>query len=571
MHAIKKAVSFVVLWSLLLWNIHISVASTDITPTSDEVKKVESEVVKLQWKMFEHGKTIFEKLSWEFQKLVKYEETWNTKMEIHFNEDMFWEINGKLNFNNFTVKSSNFDSEVSTDINLQWDYKTSYESGQIDLKTFASLINKDGNIYGLLKDLNFTVSDKNLSEVLSKAKETFKDNKYIKFPTDAQSQQVLTMLKNFNPKSVISQVDTTLQSPLFTTYKKEGNKYLLIPTKHACDTYFNLDKTLNFSNAWYTPKTCTETVYKAMVSEFMEAQFYLTLWEKENIFWIYLEEKEKFDFTITYDESSITKVDLVFTPDQKKYKDEWFSLNYSKNNFLKSKLYAEKWLYTIDFNSTLDANNHFVSIDARINMNKDLTWTFTLKDKKIKGFFQGKEQWYDYNLKKMKLKSLYVLQIGWLVNDSNNIWKLNVGFAGVDVKTKKVFLLWKFWYNTWKFTTYLKYNDTMGSFVVNWTWTIENKYFTYDSNFNFSEMYTWNFSMKFDFRENKNNCLIDLLVKNKQKDMLKFIIQNDSKRIYKDEVKIEAPKDFQDFKEVLKTIDNTNPNWFDEEILEEIE
>jgi hypothetical protein len=49
--------------------------------------------------------------------------------------------------------------------------------------------------------LDFKVSNENLSKILDKLKEEFSDNKYIKFPTDANSQAFMNFVKDFDLNS----------------------------------------------------------------------------------------------------------------------------------------------------------------------------------------------------------------------------------------------------------------------------------------------------------------------------------------------------------------------------------
>jgi len=133
------------------------------------------------------------------------------------------------------------------------------------------MISKDGEIYALLKNLDFKVNDENISKVLEELKTQFSDNKYLKFPSDENSKVVYEYIKNFSLGNFLLEAESVLSKPLLTTYKKSGNKYLLVPTKYACDTYFELDKKLNFSNSWYTPQTCNESTYKSFVKEFIKS------------------------------------------------------------------------------------------------------------------------------------------------------------------------------------------------------------------------------------------------------------------------------------------------------------
>lgn len=554
MNKYKKILSWMLLSSLLIWNIQVSLASNDTKPSADEVKKVETEIVTLQSNLFDNSKSVFEKLSSEFQKIANYEEKWNLSIDLKVDEDAFWKGNASLKLNNYTGKAAVFDSEVSGDLKVSADYTPVYGSGfELDLSTFASMISKDSEVYVLLKDLDFKVNNENISQVLTQLKEQFKDNKYLKFPTDEQSKAWLEMLKSFQAQSFLNQVDTKLQTPFFTTYKKVGNKYLLVPTKFACDTFFEVDQKLNMSKSWYTPQTCTEAVYKKVVSEFTkEGELYITLGDKENTLGYYLVDKMDktiVDLQVKYNDTNITKVDFSVIPDQSKQKNEGFSLNYSKNEFLKANLYAEKWAYKMNFYSELDENNNFKEITSSINLNKDVVGSLTLKDKKLNSFVMIKQKGYDYDSEEWeyKLKNVFAMKVTGTMDASNNLSTLVAKFAWVDVKSKKAFLLGKMGYNSGNFTTYLKYEDTMGKMILNGKWQLEAKYFSYDATLDVNSIYKGTIWYEIDARDNKNNAKMNLIVNNGLKDVFSLKVLSEAKREHKSDLKVEAPKDYSTY------------------------
>lgn len=555
----KKMIAWFLISSILIWNFSFSFANDEgekISP--EEIKKVEAEIIQLQSQLLNTWKSSFERFSKDFEKLVNYEESWTSKIEFNVDEDMFWKANASLNFNNLSIKNAILDSEISSDIAMKAKYTPVYWSWfEIDLKTFASLINKNWEIYALLKDLDFKVNDANISKVLDEAKKQFADNKYIKFPTDANSQVALNLIKSFNVKSILSESEKILSQTLLTAYKKSWDKYILIPTKYACDSYFELDKKLNFSNAWYTPKTCTEIVYKSFLKEFTKDwELYFMFGKTENTFWIYSDDNDTIvDLSLKYDQKNITKIDFIMIPDQIKYKDEWFNLHYQNGQFLKANLYAEKWLYKMDFYSELDENNHFVEIDGSINLNKDLIGNINLKNKKMSSFFLLKEKGYDKN--SYKLKNVFALKTNGLFDSNNQLQSITSKFAWIRMTDKKAFLIWKFGYNGENFNIYAKYDDIMWKIVFNWKWKIENKYFQFDTDFDFNNMYTGKMNLEIDVRDNKNNANILFLLNNWGKEILKITMLNEAKREYKNNIIIEAPKDFRELNpEAITDIDS---------------
>jgi hypothetical protein len=96
-------------------------------------------------------------------------------------------------------------------------------------------------MYVLLNKLNIIneSNDKKIKEGFEILKKLASKNKYIKFE-DKNTKQVLEILKTINPSKIFADSKAILEKPLFEAYKKEENKYSLIPTKFACDKFKEL-------------------------------------------------------------------------------------------------------------------------------------------------------------------------------------------------------------------------------------------------------------------------------------------------------------------------------------------
>lgn len=555
MNKYKKILSWFLLSSLILWNFSFSFAQIESVtiPTQEEKIKVEAEVLKLQSNLFSNSKTYFEKLVSDFEKLTNYEESWNSKIEFLLDEpSMFWKADMSFDLKDYKVKNSSLDSELSWNISLKANYSPVYGSWfEFNLSTFATLISKDSEMYGLLKDFDFKVNDENISKILDALKNEFKDNKYIKLPTDKNSKATLEMMKNFKANVIIEEAQNISSKPLLQTYKKTWNKFLLVPTKYACDEYFKLEQKFNFSNRWYTPETCTNSTYKSFVKEFTKTgELYLTIDDSENTLGFYAKNDDNttIDFSLKYNAKNIQSIDFIVTPDKKKYKNEGLNFHFKSKEFLKVILNAEKWTIFINFDSELDENNNFKEINSNIK-SKDLNWSFALKDKKITWFYVLKQRWYDYTSENFeyKLKNVFAVKISGNTDTKNLLEKLNLQFAWVDIKNKKAIFTWKTSFNKWNFALKFSSKSDYSSFDFNWVWYISSKIFKLNSDFNSMWAYKWNFDVLIDQSDDNNNAKINLTINNNLKDILKINIENLAKRTYKDDIKIEIPNDFKEF------------------------
>ena len=501
----KKILSWILLSSLIIWNFSFSytLANNISTLTDKEKQKIEKEILKLQTNILNNYKATLNKLASDFKKLTNYEEYWNSRIEFNIDEKSFWAASGSLDLKNYKIKNAVLDSDISTEVLLNVNYSPIYGSWfKFDLTKTASLISKDGEMYVLFKDLDFKVSDEDIQKNLEEFKKQFNDNKYIKLPADEQSKMIFGYINNFNLKNFYNQAENVLSKPLLTTYKKSWNKYLLVPTKYACDIFFELGENFNFWKYWYKPKKCSENVYKSFIKEFIKYwEFYLIL-DKENTLGFYLK-----------------KDNLVI------------------DSFVK-----------------YNKQNNFVEISFNVK-STNLTWNLTLKNKKISWFYIYKDMWYDYtdwqNLK-YKLKNVYWIKITWTTTKENKLEKLNLKFAWVDIKTKKTFLTWKTSYNKWNFVIKLSSNNEYSSFNFNWTWYMSSEYFKLNSAFKSIWVYTWKLNVLLDARENKNDANIDFNINNWVKDIVKLKLVNNWKRVYKEDIKIETPTDFKEFSSIEK-------------------
>lgn len=546
----KKIIAWVVTSSLVFAQFSFSYAKAE-SVTLDEKANIEAEVLRLQGQLFDNTKTYAQKLTKDFKKLTHYEETWNSKIEFEIDEATLWKGFATLDMKNYEVKNAALDSEVSTDMALKTRFQPTYGTGiELDVDSFFSMISKNGEIYTLLKDFNFTVNDENISEVLEAVKKQFEENKYLKFPSDVNSQMVYQYINNFRLDNLLDETQKVLSQPLFQAYQKSGDKYLIAPTKYACDTYFELDKKLNFYNSWYTPKSCSSAVYKSFLKEFLSlGQMYIILGDEKNTFWY----ESKADgtqvvLTLDYTPQNIVAVDFSVIPDQVKYKNEGFQFSYKKGQSVKAVFNAEAGKYIWGFEAKLDTNNKFVSIDSKVNFDNDFVGNFTLKNQKVSGFYSIKQRGYDYESEDWNyiLKNVYGISISWNLKPDNTLEKLNIKSAWVDVKTKWVFFTGKASYENGNYAFQTSSQSEFASFDFGGKWFMSKDMFTIDSEYDFNGVYTWEFNMNYDTSENKNNLDFYFDINQMEDKIVKLIMTNVWTRTYKEDVKIEIPTDFNE-------------------------
>lgn len=555
MNKLRKKVSLLIIFSILFANINFSFASSYDKVTKEEVSSVETEILSLQKTIYDSLNSSFEEISKKYSKLTNYTESWNLEMNLNVDDNMFfWKLESTLQMNDYNAKQSWLDTELSSDINFNATYNPVYWTWfELDLTTFASMISKDSDLYLLLKDLDFKVDEESIKTALDSVKERFKDNKYLKIPADVNSQMMMNMFKDIYTWDSLKGFEENIDEPFFTTYGKKWDKYLLVPTKHACETYFEVEnKIVSISPFayFYTPTECNDLVYKWMVKKFLENwELYVTLWDENNTLGYELNNgSATINSTLNYDNSSILSYNLDIIPNQVDFPWESFNLEYKKNNFLNYSLKSEK--SNMNFNSKLNNDNKFSLIDFNFNFWNDFVWTFVLESNNFKWDFYFKDKWYDYDYEtgefNHKLKNIFAWRLSWTLKDDNSLNSLSLKIAWIWVEDKNVILLWNLKIDDKNFTWKLKFNDWTWDFIIKSNGKYDNKYFLINWDFDYANMYSWDFSLETDTRDNDNILFSTFLnVNSLDKEVFNFNITSDAKREFWD-VEIEVPEDFEE-------------------------
>ena len=491
----------------------------ELTLSSEEQKIVNEELVKIQLNLLENTTKWLEILLDEFEKLSNYEEKGDFNMDFNFDQEQIWKINANFNFLDYIVKTSNFDSQISWDLDIKFDSQINWEENMnFDLSAFIDFISKDWNIYLLLKNLNISQENIDFIETqIEKIKEVAKENKYIKYD-DENTRQALNILRTLTPSKILADWKSILSEPMFEAYKKEADKYYLKPTKYACD---KVKETLNKFDP-FNWSQCSEGQYEDMLEELSEIwEIYIILWDDTTLGfeWIKMRDIEELVWSITFSDKSVEKLYFSVIPNQNLYKDEFFKIDYTKNNNLDINLYAENWDIDYSFDSILDRNNKFTYINYKwetLSNYTDFISNFKLENRKMNWDFKIISKQYDWTLYN-EISGI----ISWNTNYSNKIDNLSIEYIWDNTITWK-FLEWSFVYKNNKFDFINNYYSEWfkSNFELGATWDSTNKIITdwkllfemfdkkWEYNYDTYEyIYSWdyekNFGLNFDV-VNKN-------------------------------------------------------------------
>lgn len=513
--------------------------NSDTNLTSEEITKVDDAIVDLQLNLLDNSKSLTDKLTKEFQKVANYSETWSWKLELNLSKEALWKANALLNMPNYNIKKSNFDQQINWDINFSWNYDSLYWSGDISLKTFIDMISKDWDIYMMLKNSDFKVSNENIQTYLDQIKTKFKDWKYVLIPQTDEAKNIYKYLNNFDLESSFSASKTILEKPLVKAYKKDWDKYYLVPTKYACQTYFDIKNKINPGLI----STCSDTIYSAFLREFSNSwDFYITLWEDKNTIWYeYFDKKTevKVISNLDYTKTEIKNFYLKMISNNKSNKWDDLEINYVKNDHFNVNFIYNKDNEKLNFVSKLDSENNMISAKWIINFDNNLIWNYSLDNWNISWDFVY--TWKNYDYESWNYSKSYV--VAWKLAWNAKIYNLSVKW--VDYKTKKAFLDSSLNYNNWSWDFSLTYDD-YSIFKLNWTYKVWENYMKVDSKYEtimWKETYLWNLNFEINQTNNKNNQNLFFDVNDKAEQLVKLNYSNTWNRVYQKPT-ITAPTDY---------------------------
>ncbi len=534
------------------------------TLTSEEIKKVEDEIVKLQLNLLDSSKTFVDKIMSDLKKSLSVEKTWNLKLNIEGSGAMIGSWKWELSIKNIKSRNANFDSELEaqvdllTEASMVWWVKLKSQ-----FSSFINFISKDGNMYLLLQKLNYSWLDSidyswEFTSILDKLKEMWDKNQYVKIE-DKQSALVLNMIKNFDINSIYSESNKVLSEPMFKPYKKEWDKYLLIPTKKACDTM----KYISYKMNSYWSYTCSDEEYNDMLKSIVSGwKLYIIVDWSDKHFWFDLTQYWVVWYIKIY--SSDKKIEKILAKIEEiawKYKwniAELIYLNWQKLDFIFD---AKSENTFLSFKSLLTSDNKFSKIEHVWNFSKWTDWfksSFKLENK----IFNGNIELIDSNDFKLSWN------ISWELNSSDDLSAFNFVVKSTDNKEKYNydFETWKSSYTPTKVTFDLNY--ALKNEIITWTisykenskelfkvisnWKYKKEYFELNNSVNITdweewvkeEKVNWNLNTKFVWNLEKNN--FDLFIDFTAKEWyIKINLTSDSKVEYKDDIKINAPTNYK--------------------------
>ena len=352
--------------------------------SEQETIEVNEKLIKIQLNLLENINNKLWKLTKDFENISSYEEKGDFKFDLNLKHELIWRIKANLELNDYELKNSDFDAKFLAKIKAAIDVEQNWvEPMKLKMESFIDFISKDSNIYLLLSELNITDEawNETIKWQLDLLKKIAEKNKYIKIE-DKNSKQVLDLIKNINPSKIISDGKKIMWEPIFRAYKKEWDRYSLVPSKYACDKFKELSAKFDPFNG----SNCSESQYENMIKSLADnGDLYLEVWNNENKLGFEMKQWlgiSSFNSYIIFTDTSVEELKSELIAKN----NEGFLLEYTKNSNLNFSLDA--WDTNIILESDLNKYNDFSSAYVSINLERfaySLDSEIKYQDNKISG------------------------------------------------------------------------------------------------------------------------------------------------------------------------------------------
>ena len=382
---------------------------------------------------------------------ISTQEKWNLNLNMNIEEPSLWSINSSLSLNNYTFKEGWFDSYL--DVNMSWslDANISWEKLDMDIAFLLNYVFKDWIDYFKIDNLKTSWIDdkKEINEMIGILKKFEKIWKHVRIKTK-DVQKVIKVLKSIKSNKLSANIEKSIRNPFLKTYKKVGNRYYLLPTKHFCDTIASMN---SYGRSFNWVSNCTNQEYDELLENVLNQDVNMFVEILSNGWVLFGLEKEdnnvSINLNIQRNQNEISSINLEVFPKEKKYVWQWIKFNYTKNKSMNFWVYVEEnWnIAKIDLKSDLNVYNRFIKIDWIISiwetdnetwkLNETIWWKISLVDHKIDWNLVIKNKRYDYEQDKYIVSKQITSKISGKTDTKNKLSDIAINMQWTDIQTEK--------------------------------------------------------------------------------------------------------------------------------------
>lgn len=467
------------------------------TLSQEEQKKVEDAMVDLQMNLFNWAKDYGNILVDNFEKYTNYVEKWNIDMSFNMDEETMWKVNAIMSFKNYVVKNSGFDSSIEWHLDIFFDSAMNGEEEiNLDLSMLMNMISVNWSNY--VKVDNLSIESTNIDEDFQAMLDMYKEmldsselaGKYLKLPEWYEIEVMMNMMNNLNPAKIMQEWEDRFSRPMFRAYDKQGDKYLLVPTKELCDASMYISHTLY--PYWVKNNYCTEEDYNDFLEEFEDefinsgnGKLYLTLGSNENTLWYEYNDKNiDVDTKIMYTDNYISSANLSVYPLEEKYEWEWFTIDYMRHTSLNMWFDVISEWFTMGMKSNLDNENRFTYIDFNYDYadtydeSEKINAKLRLENNKITWTLEATETGYDIDTWSRVPRYTYNATMNGNTDSLNKLSSLDFNMVADDLKNEDNYFEMNFNYSNSELSGSLQFEENWDLFKwdfsgrINWEGTL---------------------------------------------------------------------------------------------------
>lgn len=438
----------------------------------DDKKLIEDKIINLQLNLLNKSENLIKSLTKKFEQISNYEDIWTFELDYNLNIENEWKWSFNLKVNDYKNQVSNFNSQFKWEISTSMEaFPKNQDEVKLNLSWLVDFISKDWDIYVLLE--KFKITDRKWIEelklYLDKLEKIAEENKYIIY-SDNETKAGIRILKSLNPNILLNDSRKILSKAFFTAYSKKWNKYLLKPTKYACEQIMILSNKINP----YVSSTCTDDMYNELLKELSKSwELYAELLENNKTkIWFIASNFDKVinknEWYILFNDSEVLELNYAIDATTK----WWMLLNYKTNSYLTFTLKVEDEI-NIQLSSTLNKENKFTKIDFTwvINDNREKhNYNLKLENKNITWDFSVDISSYDWNTWLSTLTNRFSWDISWKTDFNNELAKLEISYTWQDLIKKEEHINWSLYLTQSQliFKNKTEFDRSKSNIIISW-------------------------------------------------------------------------------------------------------
>ena len=270
--------------------------------TQDQQKRVTEKILEIQQNIF--NKLQEQNITWleEYLRAINVEEKWDLSFDIDISHESLWEFSADIKLEDYTAITSGFDNQLTAHMSTSLFWNDIANAWEFHMSAFLDSITKDGNLYLLLDELNIDSNTDQLQDLVDWIEKIAQQNNHILIEDNDESQEAIAFLTTMWPNLPIDEIQQVFEQPLLRAEKKIWDRYILVPTKYACDQGKLFLQKFDPFFGW---DNCSTGQYEDLLQDFTQKiELYVILWDTTTFGWEIDDDTTNIKFEIDDDEIS---------------------------------------------------------------------------------------------------------------------------------------------------------------------------------------------------------------------------------------------------------------------------